>query len=659
MWHKNSYRRIFMDMHLSDDNPEYLSKLDVDKLVESLSIAGATNVAVKAKSHVGVHYWPGKYGRMHKTLEKRGLDYVGQMVEKCHKKGIGVMVYYSQIHDNYAYETYPEWRMVNPEGKSSRELGERYGWVCPNNTEYRKYVKEILEELNELYDFEGMFLDMPYWPMVCYCDDCKKRFKSETGYDIPINLEWDDPVSIEFVHRRQRWMEEFMLENTRVVKAIKPHVTIEHNVSTLGHDWQLGGSEGGIDACDYAGGDFYGGFMQQSFICKYYNNITPNKPFCYHTSRCDDRLTLHTVTRSAEQLTIYGICSIMHNGAFNICDAMNPDGTITHAIYRNELRNAFKAVEGYEKYVSGNICANIAILYDNELKVNDNYIQSPLNVAEIMREKNIAFDVIGNRNIKGLKTPILSINDVFGLTDTDAVNIREYVEKGGKLFITGKIGHPDVEKLVGIKVKGKSDYMHPYLVPTDIGEEYFVGFSKESPYPVNRFAWESDVVADNAEILATLTYPYTKPGDYEFAAIHSNPPGIHTDMPAVIRRKVGKGEVMWVAAPLEMMSATYCRQTIEALIRSMIEEDVFIGNAPYFVEILTWEKDGHRYLGIINQQEKMPPYPISDIWVKLPGKYPDAKSLCPDVKEPTVEICNEFTTLKTDKLNLFQIYQLD
>lgn len=341
MWYKNSYRRIFLDMHISDDNPEYLSKLDIDKVVESLKAAGATNVAVKAKSHVGLHYWPSKYGRMHKTLQKRGIDYVGTMIEKCHQNGIGAMVYYSQIHDNYAYETHPEWRMRDATGKASREIvRRRYGWVCPNNMEYRKYVKEILMELNELYDFEGMFLDMPYWPMVCYCDECKKRFKAETGCEIPVELNWSDPVSIEFVHRRQRWLEEFMLENTRTVKAIKPNVSIEHNVSTLGHDWLLGAAELGVDACDYAGGDFYGGFLQQSFICKYYNNITPNKPFCYHTSRCDDRLTLHTVTRSTEQLTIYGISSILHNGAFNICDALNPDGTLAYNVYKNELHDA-------------------------------------------------------------------------------------------------------------------------------------------------------------------------------------------------------------------------------------------------------------------------------------------------------------------------------
>ena len=65
MWYQNDYRRIFMDMHLNDSNSEeYLSKLDVDNFVARLKEADASSIVVKAKSHVGLHYWPSKYGRM-------------------------------------------------------------------------------------------------------------------------------------------------------------------------------------------------------------------------------------------------------------------------------------------------------------------------------------------------------------------------------------------------------------------------------------------------------------------------------------------------------------------------------------------------------------------------------------------------------------------
>lgn len=69
----------------------------------------------------------------------------------------------------------------------------RYGIVCPNNPEYREYVKACLTEMNTMYDFEGMFLDMTFFPEVCYCASCRERYKKETGKELPRKIDWKDP----------------------------------------------------------------------------------------------------------------------------------------------------------------------------------------------------------------------------------------------------------------------------------------------------------------------------------------------------------------------------------------------------------------------------------------------------------------------------------
>lgn len=55
MWYYNDYRRIFMDMHINDSNPEYLSKFDVKYFVKTMKEAEITSIVVKAKSQVGLH----------------------------------------------------------------------------------------------------------------------------------------------------------------------------------------------------------------------------------------------------------------------------------------------------------------------------------------------------------------------------------------------------------------------------------------------------------------------------------------------------------------------------------------------------------------------------------------------------------------------------
>lgn len=660
MWYENDYRRIFMDMHLNDSNPEeYLSKLDVDNFVRHLKEAHATSVVVKAKSHVGLHYWPSKYGRMHEGLKRRNLDYVGEMVKKCHENGIQVIVYLSQIYDNYAYNHHPAWRIVGDNGHTSRENDSRYGLVCPNNPEYRQYVREILQELNTLYEFEGMFLDMPFWPDVCYCDSCRERFFQETGKDIPRKIDWEDSVWVDYAHRRQRWIEEFMLENTKAVKEIRPEVSIEHNFAAVGCNWIQANTESGLQACDYAGGDYYGGYLQQSFICKYYNSVTPSKPFCYITSRCDPNLFFHTVSRSKEDLLIHAVNALMHNGAFSICDAMNPDGTITNEMYEGDIREVFETTAPYEQYVSGDLLADVTVLYHTEQKSQPNFIQSPLNVAEILREKNIAHNVIGCRNLKNLQTQVLCVNDVPELTDEEMRDIERYVKSGGNLFITGKLGNPRLEELLGVRVTRKSPYTYSYLNPTPAGADLMKTFTKASPYPIEHFAWEAEIIGDGAKILATLSYPYTLPNSMDFAAIHSNPPGIHTTLPGILEKNVGKGKILWISAPLELTQATHCRETVLALIRSLMRSDTFVSNAPDFVELIMWQKEGHYYLGVVNQQAKTPVYPISGITVTIPKRLEQVRPLTDVQGELHVLCSDEQTMLELPDLYIFQIYQLE
>lgn len=658
MWYKKDYRRIFMDMHLDDSKPEeYLSKLDVVEFVDTLKKANVNNVVVKAKSHAGLHYWPSKFGKMHEGLRRRELDYVGEMIKECKVNDISVVVYLSQIYDNYAYENYPTWRVVNKEGKTSREDNSRYGLVCPNNLEYRAYVREILQELVSTYEFGGMFLDMPFWPGICYCQSCRERFWKEAGEYIPHIEDWNNPVWVTFAKARQRWMDEFAQASTDAVKELNSEISIEHNFAAVGCGWINGDTEKLVDTCDYAGGDYYGGYVEQTFMCKYYNNVTPNKPFAYITSRCDPNLYAHTVSRCEEDLLIHTVNALVHNGAFSVCDAMNPDGTITKEVYRDAIGPVFNTTCKYEQYVSGDMITDVSIWYNTNLKANENFITSPIAVARAMQENNVLYDVVGSRNLKDLKTKVLSINDVYEITDEEMKDIETYISQGGHVFITGKLAHKRLEELLELKVTGESEYNYTYLNPTEEGKYLFKTFNESSPYPMEHKAIESEMYGE-AKVLATLTYPYTKPGERVFSAIHSNPPGIHTQLPGVIEKAVGKGKILWVAMPLELTAAHHCRKTVYNLVSSLVGQFTLTSNAPSFVEVTKWQKEDKYYLGIVNQQPVSPIYPQYEIIIELPYvcKQVEIKTLAEKAIEVTYG--ENKTVIKLPPLQLFHIIEL-
>ena len=52
-------------------------------------------------------------------------------------------------------------------------------------------------------DFDGIRYDMTFWPNVCYCTYCQKRYAAEVGGELPKIIQWQDPHWVSF-HVKER-----------------------------------------------------------------------------------------------------------------------------------------------------------------------------------------------------------------------------------------------------------------------------------------------------------------------------------------------------------------------------------------------------------------------------------------------------------------------
>lgn len=678
MWYEGNYRRIFLDMHIDDWNEEFMSRVDPEKIVAVLKEAGAQQIVVKSRPHTGLAHFPTKIGRMHRGL--KGRDYVGEMIRECHKHNIAVEAYFSQIFDNWAYDNHPEWRMITGDGKTSREMEDygqelmsrkgRYGLVCPNNEEYRAYVKECLTELTSRYEFETIFLDMPFFPEVCYCPSCRKKYYGQTGKEMPRTVDWGSREFKDWQALREEWMGEFAAFSTACVKAARPEVTVEHNLSMMADPWQYAHTDLVAEASDYAGGDLYGGFLQQSYMCKYYRNISRALPFVFISSRCDPGLAYHTTTKTEEEFMLHTIIALVHNGAFSICDGANPDGTIAEEVYRGQVKRVFERTRRYEKYVSGDMLANIGVWFPSRSKCsweengqpvttdrfNRDFMDRHVKIGRLLREENLPFDVVAGKNLGKLNTEVLMISDVAVIREEEMDAIEAYVKNGGNLFISGHIGNPRMLELLEMKSLGRTEHDVTYMNPTKAGQEFFEGFSAASPMNVQGRMEKVDMSGEY-EMLATITLPYAMTGKREFSSIHSNPPGIHTQFPAAVRKHVGRGTVIWTAAPIEESRPFMSRRTVGRMLKSLAGQPAFASNAPSFVEIVGWKKDGQTYFAAINEQENSPVAPMYDITITLPYEIRGAE-LTEQGEELRVEIQDGTSVIYLPKLEIFQMIKI-
>ena len=689
-WYKKSYRRNLIDMHIDDWDEKFLSKFNPEEYVEMLKLAKVQTAMVYANSHVGLCYWPTKSGEMHKGL--KGKDIFGQILDLCHKEKMSVVAYYSGIFNNWAYENNPSWRIIDIDGNSSRKMHyenptfNRYGLCCPNSKGYRKFVVSQLKELCMGYEFEGFFIDMTFWPAICYCPSCQERYKKEVGGEMPSVIDFNDKKWIIFNKKRIEWLNEYANFISNTIKNFNNDLSIEYNYALAPRNLLLGFDYDISKAGTYVSGDLYGGFLEESFVCKLYYNITENMPYVYMTSRCDSNLRDHTTLKSMEMLKLHNYISLAHNGAFLFIDAIDPIGTLNRKVYER-MGKVFSETSIYEKYIGGEMVQDVAIYFSFGSKIDPGqnglkafmswsdsidmhlpHLNSALGVSRILRENHIPFGVISKKQLDNLDDyKVLILSNIQVLDDEEIDKIFDYVSKGGKLYINCSINsipnkiYKDVLNLI---CEGITEEKVTYIAPVDDGMELIYDSSFNYPLSVGGSQIKAKSL-NQKNVLGNLVLPYTLPDNPDkFASIHSNPPGIWTDYASIVNVAYGKGEIIWTAYPIELINKIPHKKTFLNLIKKLTgDEFSFASDAHSTVEFTLFNQPDKKrlILSMINEQEIMPPIPVNNFIVKL--KLNNRKALkvlsLPEEEPLEFKLEGDYIKFNIDTLNLFKMVMIE
>ncbi len=623
-WFSDCYRRNLVDMHIEDWNDEFLSKFSPEAYVANLKKAHIQTPMLYLQSHVGHCYFPTKVGHMHRALTGReGL--MKRLVDLCHAEGMHVVGYYSLIYNTVEEDRHPEWRLVaGADRLSARQRGGRYGHCCPNNPEYRAFVLAQIREMAEYFTLDGMFYDMTFWPNICCCDSCMKRYKEETGRDSFPAVNWTDPDWLAFQALRVKWLGEFAKLVTDETKRLIPGCSVEHNYANAvaSPSCLCGSSEIVNESCDFAGGDLYGDLYNHSFTAKYYYNVTKNQPFEYMTCRCDRSLGAHTNSKSEEALAVEVMLTTANHGASFIIDAIDPVGTLDSRVY-DRIGKVFERQMPYEKYFSGDLIQDVGVYYSTLGRFNsrgqkfDNKTCS-VNLTRTLIEENVPVGVTSNAGTGKLSSyRFVFAPQIAGISDENRADLVNYVKNGGLLYVSGAEDEKLLDELLGAKLVRYTEENAVYLAPTAAGQPYFGEFNPDYPIPTD--ASLPVIEVKDAETLAVMKLPYTKPTERRFASIHSNPPGILTDLPGVITKKLGKGRVVWSAAPIENDPRRSHRKLIMALMNAYLDRNSLsvLSDAPRQVELVSFRRPDDLLISAVDLLCTDELLPIRDFTVSM------------------------------------------
>ena len=140
-------------------------------------------------------FYPSKHP-LHRQAEfLKGRDLYGDLARAAHADGLAV---FARMDCGSAFEPFykahPDWFAMTAEGGPYR-FGVRY-ITCINGPYYDEYIPEILREIIAWEKPDG--LTDNHWEgqgrgSMCYCSNCKSKFRQFSGKDLPTKKNWDDP----------------------------------------------------------------------------------------------------------------------------------------------------------------------------------------------------------------------------------------------------------------------------------------------------------------------------------------------------------------------------------------------------------------------------------------------------------------------------------
>jgi len=671
-WYTRSRRRCFLDFHIAEWDAQFLSKIDPASYAECVKTAKATATTVFANAHTGLCTYPTKVGKMHACL--KGRDLLKEFIEQLHGRSIDVVVYYCSFYTDWYYDNHPEARVVDAQGRAqklqvnSQGKPRRFSMCCMNNRAYREFAIAQLTEICKGYDFEGLWPDMTFWPTVCYCETCRKRYHDEVGAEIPRQINWEDPAWVKFQRTRQRWLLEYTHLVTATIKKLKPGVTVAHQSQTFTGDWLFGASLDLCDNMDWLSSDLYGERYGLSFYGKLFHSLSRIRPFEHINCWNWPHIHEHVVTRTESELRISAFSAFAHDGAMVFLDALDPVGTV-HKRHYAALGKVFGELADYESFMGdGKLAADAAIYFsfDSDIDLSENgqdvmtagynfepgrralaantHRKASQSLAKTLIQDHIPYAVVTRRDLGRLADyQVVLLPNVAMLDKEEMDAFRTYVRAGGGLYAskgtsllsTAGVRQKDfpLGDLLGVAYAGETHGHITYVTPEIAHTALFRGFDADYPFVI----YDSQLrvqARKGAETLATITLPYTDPGGARFSSILTDPPGIRSADPAVVLNRFGKGRVLYAAGVPEMMAHETQRQVIAAWVRFLCGRPLLVQTeAPKSVEILLWHQPRQKrcLVNLLNHQQELPNIPILDLKmvVRTPQGAPKAARLLP------------------------------
>jgi hypothetical protein len=142
-----------------------------------------------------VAYYPSAFPLHHRAEFLGERDLFGELAKAAHDDGLYVM---ARMDSNRTaedfFQAHPDWFARDSDGRPYR-AGDQYV-ACINSPYYDEYLPGVLREIIGRSHPDG-FTDNSWAGMgresICFCANCERSFRANSGRALPRRADWDDP----------------------------------------------------------------------------------------------------------------------------------------------------------------------------------------------------------------------------------------------------------------------------------------------------------------------------------------------------------------------------------------------------------------------------------------------------------------------------------
>jgi hypothetical protein len=493
--------------------------------------------------------------------------------------------------NGYPLRDHPEYKMEGADGKPIDR-------ICLNSP-YIKHAKQVVEEMLG-YDIDGFHIDMldqgfgpPYG---CWCPNCRARFEAEYGIDMPNGVTWDEAWDKMMAFRFNTSVR-FEKELLNHIRSINPRVSVDFNYhGSPPFSWEVGQlpvqhshigdfvtGESGVWAFGALHSSLNAMFLAATDPAGITQVVMQRGVRVYH-----DQTTRPLNDMRWEMMTM-----LMHGVSVTIVDKTPFDGSLDRVAYER-YGQVFEEAQAKRVHLGRGHrpVREVGVYYSSRSRdwygreTPAKYQQPFVGAHKAMTYEHIPMGVVLDENISAellAQYPIVYLPNAAIVSEKEGILLREYVERGGNLILTGftglfgKMGEPlgqhALADLIGAEYVEKLKTIDNHVAFANVPDE-FAALAKDIPadWPFlvrgNAVVYKPTSAAAIGELYKPVRTVLQQQGK-EGTEMPGSPDAVVG--PAILVNKFGKGKVVCFAcAPDEAIAGEYRMTEDRLLLRNAV-----------------------------------------------------------------------------------------